>query len=224
VTSRIVVLASFVALAAPAAWAQDHRVEIGAQAGWTLSDGVEGDAILAGDGNRYNSIEPKDSFSWAIDLGFFVNENLEIGGLFSQQKSQMVIGGTASRELGDWSVDNYHGVVTYNFGESSSKARLYVFGGAGVTHYGSLSFDTVATPKSTREIGGNSQFSTTWGAGVKLYPGKNVGLKLGMRWTPTYIKSDASGWWCDPYWGCYVTGDAQYSNQFEFGGGLTLRF
>jgi hypothetical protein len=59
---------------------------------------------------------------------------------------------------------------------------------------------------------------------VKVYPGKNVGLKLGMRWTPTYIKSDATGWWCDPYWGCYVTGDSQYSNQFEFGGGITLRF
>ena len=48
-----------------------------------------------------------------------------------------------------------------------------------------------------------------------MYPGKNVGIRLEGRWTPTYIKSDATGWWCDPYWGCYVTGDAQYSNQFE---------
>jgi hypothetical protein len=76
----------------------------------------------------------------------------------------------------------------------------------------------------TREIGGETQFSTTWGLGVKLYPGRSVGLKLGVRWTPTYIKSDAEGWWCDPYWGCYVVGDAQYSNQFEFAGGLTIRF
>jgi hypothetical protein len=59
---------------------------------------------------------------------------------------------------------------------------------------------------------------------VKLYPGRTVGIKLGARWTPTYIKSDSEGWWCDPYWGCYVVGNAQYSNQFEFGGGLTLRF
>jgi hypothetical protein len=44
------------------------------------------------------------------------------------------------------------------------------------------------------------------------------------RWTPTYIKSDAEGWWCDPYWGCYVVGDAQYSNQFELSGGIVLRF
>ena len=62
------------------------------------------------------------------------------------------------------------------------------------------------------------------GAGVKVNASRNVGLKLGLQWTPTYIKSDAAGWWCDPYWGCYVMGDAQYSNQFEFVGGVTFRF
>ena len=41
---------------------------------------------------------------------------------------------------------------------------------------------------------------------------------------PTYIKSDAEGYWCDPYWGCYVVGDAQYANQFEFSAGISLRF
>ena len=59
---------------------------------------------------------------------------------------------------------------------------------------------------------------------MKMYPGKNVGLLLEGRWTPTYIKSDAEGWWCDPYWGCYVVGNAQYSNQWELSGGITLRF
>jgi hypothetical protein len=219
---RTVVLASFVALAASPSWAQDPRVEIGASAGWTFSDGVSGDAVLAQDGNRYNTIDPDDSFSYSLDIGFFVNENVEIGGLFAQQKSKMVIGGTATRELGDWSVDNYHGTVTYNFGDADSKARPYFLGGLGVTRYGSLGFTGAAG--QAREIGGESQFSTTWGLGVKVYPGKNVGIKLGVRWTPTYIKSDAEGWWCDPYWGCYVVGDAQYSNQFEFTGGLTFRF
>jgi opacity protein-like surface antigen len=218
----VAVISSFVALVASASWAQDHRVEIGGSAGWTLSDGVSGNAVLGGDGHLYDSIGPKDAFSYSIDLGFFLTPNVEIGGLFSQQKSKMVIGGTNTLELGDWNVDNYHGTVTYNFGDSSSQVRPYFLGGAGVTRYGSLGFTGVNG--QAREIGGESQFSTTWGAGVKLYPGKNVGLKLGVRWTPTYIKSDANGWWCDPYWGCYVTSNPQYSNQFEFGGGLTLRF
>jgi hypothetical protein len=44
-----------------------------------------------------------------------------------------------------------------------------------------------------------------------------------MHWTPTYIKSDPGGWWCG-YYGCYLVGDAQYSNQLHFVGGVTARF
>lgn len=118
-------------------------------------------------------------------------------------------------------VDNYHGVLVYNFGESDAQVRPFVFGGVGATRYGKLAF---ATGTQDREIGGETQFSTTWGAGLKLYPGKSVGIRLQGRWTPTYIKSDAAGWWCDPYWGCYVLSDAQYSKQLELTGGITLRF
>jgi len=222
VSNRSVVLASFMALAASAAWAQDPRVELGLSGAWTQSDGVSGDAVRGGDGFLYNSIEPKDAFSYGVSLGFFVTETIQVGGLFSQQKSKMVIAGTIERELGDWNVDNYHGFVEYNSGAHDSRARFYFLGGLGVTHYGGVGFTTVTG--QSRTIGGNSQFSTTWGAGVKLYPGHNVGLRLGVRWTPTYIKSDSAGWWCDPYWGCYVVGDPQYSNQFEYGGGLVFRF
>ncbi len=219
---KVTLSVSFVVLAASAAWAQDPRVEIGVVGGWTFSDGVTGEAVAGGDGNLYNSIEPDDSFSYGLDLGFFVNENLQIGGLFSRQQSKMVIGGTATQELGDWNVSNYHGFVAYNFGDADAKARPYLLGGLGATRYGTVGFTSVSG--TAREIGGETQFSTTWGAGVKVYPSKSVGLKLGVRWTPTYIKSDATGWWCDPYWGCYVTSDAQFSNQFEFSGGITFRF
>jgi len=219
----VAVLTSFAALMAATAQAQDHRVEIGAVAGWTASDGVSGPGIIAGDGNAYNSIEPKDAFSYGVDIGFFLTEHWEIGGLFDQQKSKLQITGPSNTiEIGDMSVDNYHGIITYNFGDSSSKARFYVLGGAGATHYGSVPFTTLLG--QSRETNGHTQFSTTWGAGAKLYPGHNVGLKLGVRWTPTYVKSDYAGWWCDPYWGCYVTTNAQYSNQFEFSGGLSFRF
>ena len=63
------------------------------------------------------------------------------------------------------------------------------------------------------------------GGRFKIYaPGKPVGLKLQFRWTPTYVKTDTDGYWCDPYWGCYTTGDSQYSNQIELNAGLTFRF
>ena len=75
-----------------------------------------------------------------------------------------------------------------------------------------------------RGIDGGTRFSGTFGAGLKLFPGPRFGLRLEGRWTPTYIKSDAVGWWCDPFWGCYLVGNSQYANQFELSGGVTLRF
>ena len=134
VSLKLAVLTTAVALAASATHAQDPRVEIGVVAAWTLSDGVTTDSpVLGGDGNLYNSIEPDDSFSYSLNVGFFVNPNFEIGGLFSQQKSKMLIGGTVARELGDWSVDNYHGYFAYNTGDFDSKARFYVLAGLGAT-------------------------------------------------------------------------------------------
>jgi hypothetical protein len=119
------------------------------------------------------------------------------------------------------SVYNYHGYLAYNFGDSDASVRPYFLGGLGATQYGKIG---VNVGNTTRELGGETQFSTTWGLGVKLFPGPKFGIRLEGRWTPTYIKSDAEGWWCDPYWGCYVVGDAQYANQFELSGGITLRF
>jgi len=207
------------ALAGPAR--AQSRAELGASAGWTASDGVTFNGVVAGDGNIYNGIEPKDSFSYRLNLGFFATPQVEVGFLFGQQKSTLRVTGTSTRDIGDMSVDNYHGYVAYNFGDEHGQVRPYLLGGAGATHYGGVPYSVGAVSGTTQ---GSTKFSTTWEAGVKIYPAPKVGLRLGARWTPTYIKSDAAGWWCDPYWGCYLVGNAQYSNQFEFSGGLLLRF
>ena len=34
---------------------------------------------------------------------------------------------------------------------------------------------------TTRELGGNAQFSSTWGLGLKLFPGPRFGIRLGFR-------------------------------------------
>jgi opacity protein-like surface antigen len=210
-----------VGLAVASAQAQDPRVEISGTAGWTFSDGVSGDGVAVPGVGSFNRIDPKDAFSWGARLGFLATPNVEVGFLFDQQSTTLQVGGTSSFDLGDLSLRNYHGYVAYNFGDSDAQVRPYMLGGAGATQYGTISVNVGDTQ---RDISGNTKFSSTWGAGVKLFPSPRVGIRLEGRWTPTYIKSDAAGWWCDPYWGCYVVGDAQYSNQFELSGGLTLRF
>ena len=190
--------------------------------GWTLADGVEGDARLAGDGNLYDRVDPKDSVNWGFIVGFNATDNLEVGFQFGQQLTTAEIGGTNTVELGDLTINTYHPYVAFNAAPPDAKVRPYLMVGFGATNYGSVSFTGVGG--QARETGSETQFSTTWGAGVKVFPAPNVGARFGIQWTPTYIKTDSAGWWCDPYWGCYVVGDAQYANQWQFNGGLTLRF
>jgi opacity protein-like surface antigen len=207
---KTILTAMVVALAAATASAQDARVEISGTAGWTFSDGVSGSA------NDESSVrvDPKDAFSWGARLGFLVNENVEVGALFGMQSTSLE---APQFKIADESIYNYHGYFAYNFGDGQAKARPYLLGGLGATQFGALK-------TAVGDIGGQTKFSTTWAVGVKLYPSPKVGIRLEGRWTPTYIKSDAAGYWCDPYWGCYTVADAQYANQFELSGGITLRF
>ena len=200
-----------------------QRVEVGATFGWSLSDGVELDApILGGDGNLYDRVDPKDSGAWGFNVGYLVG-NMEVGFLFNQQLSKLEADGpNATTEIGDMSVNNYHGYFAYNFGEAEATVRPYALFGLGATTFGSVDFTTVGGVDVTTES--DTQFSTTWGAGVKVFPSPNFGIRIGASWTPTYIKTDAEGWWCDPYWGCYLVGDAQYANSLQFNGGVVFRF
>jgi len=219
---KVLISALLVLAVTSAAWAQTPKVEFTGIFGWTLADGVSGDPYKAGNGQVYDRVDPKDSMNFGFSLGFFLSPSAEVGFLWRRQPTTIQISGTTVTDLADTNIDGYHGYGAYYFGDPERKVRPYIMGGLGMTHYGGISFTKASG--QTADISGNSQFSTTWGAGVKVNASPNVGLKLGMQWTPTYIKSDATGWWCDPWWGCYVVGSAQYANQLEFTGGIAFRF
>jgi hypothetical protein len=207
---------------ASASSAYAQKAEVGFLFGWTLSDGVKGDAAVAANGNVYDAVDVKDSFSWGFDVGINASHNVEVGFLYGQQLSKLRIQGTATRDIGDLKINTYHPYVAYNMGAPDARVRPYLLIGLGATNYGGVDF--VRADGSTGTTASKTQFSTTWGVGAKVYGSKNVGARFGLQWTPTYIKTNSDGWWCDPYWGCYVVGNAQYSNQFQFNGGLTFRF
>ena len=218
---QLVTAALLAVILMPVAAAAQPRVEVSGFGGWTVSDGVAGDGIRALDGNIYTAIDIKDSFSWGFGVGVTFGEGGEAGFLFNQQMSTLGVEGTNDVEIGDMNVTSYHPYFAYNFLPSDSKVRPFVLLGLGATTYASVPF---SRPGFTGETGGETQFSTTWAAGVKYYASDNVALRVSATWTPTYITTNEGGWWCDPYWGCYVVGDSKYANQFHFNGGLTFRF
>lgn len=187
------------------------RVEVSGSVGYTGSEGVNVSTPI------YNRVDPAGSSSYNFTIGGYVTEQAEIEFLFSHQSSTAEVSGSGPKLTGDMSILNYHGNFVYNFGHEGTVTRPFAFVGFGATTYGDATFPGATVPGLTR-------FSWGLGGGVKAYPSPHVGVKAMVRWVPTYIKSDASGWWCDPFWGCGVGGNAKYSNQFEISGGLVARF
>ena len=202
----MILTAVVVALGAANALAQDPKVELSGTLGWTFSDGVNVGAI---DDSPVRSTQGR----FLVGPPPRLQREPQRGDRIPVRPPGHRPGGDGP--LGDGSVPqsiyNYHGYFAYNFGDSDATVRPYSLGGLGATQYGSLNFtgpDGVA-----REVGGETQFSSPWALGLKMFPSPKFGLRLETRWTPTYIKTDPEGYWCDPYWGCYTVGEAEFSNQ-----------
>jgi opacity protein-like surface antigen len=205
-------LAVMLLLVASAVGAQPPKFEIGANIGYTMSEGIEVDGI------NYDELDPESGLSYGFNVGFFASRLMEIGFLMSQQQSTLLGGGGlgGEDELIDLDVNNYHGYFAYNLGYNPAVVP-YVMFGLGATQYVTGEF-------AGQEVDNETKFSSTWGGGVKIFPGGKLGARFAGRWTPTYIKTDAEGYWCDPYWGCTTYGDVDYSHQFEISAGAIYRY
>lgn len=216
-------LAMLLSTIGSAAWAQATSIQVTGLFGYTASDGVNGSARVAGDGSVYNQVAPKDSANVGFSVGYMATANVEVGFMYRRQFSTLnIYGPNASKDIGDLDIDGYHGYFTFYLGEPEAKVNLYFMGGAGATHLTAVSY-TRSTGQGALTRAG-TEFSTTWGSGLRYNAATHFALKAGVSWTPTYIKSNAVGWWCDPWWGCYVVGNAQYMNQIHFEGGVVIRY
>jgi len=200
--------------------AQEKRIEISASGGYTFSNLIEVGTVLYGDGLRIiNQVGPKSGFSWGFQGDYGITNRITVGALWNRQQSRLRLGFDFYDSLSftGMPVDNYHGVITYHFANNDANFRPYVFGGFGATRYAPSTRDGVSFDDEV-------EFSTTWGGGLKLYPIAKLGFKLGVRWTPTHIRSDTSGIFCNSRFGCFLIDPSKYSNQAELGAGVLFRF
>jgi len=261
---RVAGVAAVGLLVSSAAWAQDSddyrtRLELNGFAGYSFNQRLDGNL----GSNVYNRIGPRDDLTYGAELGYYATPNLEIGLLWSGQRSQLELrdfdpvaaaaaagtsaasvgrpvvsvaqttNGAGVYRVGQMYVNTFHGVLSYNFGPSTAMIRPFVFGGAGVTRYGNVTYQAVdvtatgtgatTTAVVPASIPAESRFSTTWGLGLKIAPTHGLGIRLAGRWTPTRVNSSSSGWWCDPNLGCYTNG-GRFQNEFTVTGGVTLRY
>jgi opacity protein-like surface antigen len=201
-------------------FAQDRKFDVNGLIGFTLSEGI--DVIpQEGDSLGINRLSPKSSFSFDFGLNYFLNEKLSVGLNFGQEKSKLRarIQALEGLDITNMNVQNYHGIMTYRFGDEYQVLRPFVFGGIGITNYSPNSVGAA-------NFEGAAKFSTTWGAGIEYFNNDRFGFRGGFRWTPTYFKSEEDGVWCSSYWNwsCWMMENSNYSHQFELNAGIIVRF
>jgi len=201
--------------------ASAQRAEASFNIGYSASEGITSDQrpLL---GQLYDTVAVDSGASVNFTFGVNVTPNSQVEFLWARQNSRLQADGPGGKlpfsELG---VYNYMFNYVYHLGQNDARVRPYFFGGLGATNY---SFGDILVAGAAGNIDGETRFSTNFGGGVKFYFTPKIGAKVGVRWTPTYIKSEAAGVWCDPFYGCWPLVDNQYSNQFETAGGITVRF
>ena len=218
---RIAVVLILITLTLSTRVASAQRVEASFSVGYSASEGITSDQrpLL---GQLYDTLAVDSGASVNFTFGVFLNEKTEVEFLWARQNSRLQADGDAGKlPLAELVVYNYMANFVFNGGPLDARVRPFFFGGFGATKY---SFGETLLAGSFGSLEVETRFATNWGGGAKFYFSPNVGAKVMLRWTPTHIKSDPAGIWCDPFYGCWALADAQYSNQFETSGGITLRF
>jgi hypothetical protein len=224
-TKFVLTLVLIVAFAA-GAMAQPGTVELKGSVSWALAEGVSfpgEDIVPPGETDPVfiNRFDLSDGITFGAGIGYYLDRNWEVAFLWDHHRSEIFATGERDIKIDDMGIDNYHGVFVFNFGSPIDKTRPMLFGGLGSTYFRSVDF--VDLEGRQRSSGGEGRFSSTWGGGLKIFPSERFGIQLDFKWTPTWIKSEPGGIWCD-YWGCYSTSRPDYANQWKFGGTLIARF
>jgi hypothetical protein len=200
--------------------AAQARYEVSGLGGFTFSEGVNGNAVTTPSGT-FTGVNVKNGGSFGFSFAVMTGNGGEVGFQWTRQLSTLGLRGVPSIDLGDMNLDNYHVYFAYNT-MPEAKAHPYISIGFGATDYGAVSYTNIAGQAA--EINGPVKFSFKAGVGIKTWASDAVGFRASIDWTPTYITSTDEGWWCDPYWGCYLTADSKYSHQLMMSGGVVFRF
>ena len=221
---RIAMVTIWSTLVAVSASAQ--RTEGSVSIGYAANDGIASDSRFLL-GQIYDTAGIDNGTSYNATLGVFATRAIEFEFLFSRQDTDLSADGPGGAlPLTRTSVYNYMGNAVYNWGDEDSVLRPFVFAGLGATHYAFGEF-LLPQPLQARRLhidDSETQFSSTFGGGLKFYFTRYVGARVAVRVTPTYITSTRGGVWCDPFYGCWPVTDDHYSTQFDTSVGVTVRF
>ena len=144
----------------------------------------------------------------AVDVP--LGAGLQVEGLFTHQSARVSIptalsGPPAHVRI---TVDHWQGGGLQEF--DTGRVRPYLTGMLGLTHYAADDDDEI-------------RFTVGAGGGVKLFPTKNVGVRLNSQLFATFVDADARLVACSPGT-CFIGFNADIVWQIEFTAGVIFKF
>ncbi len=212
--SKPLILGLALVLVSTGAWAQG-RFEVMPFVGYRTT------GTFAGQVEDFSDFQIKDGVAYGLTLGYRVHQMLTFEVMWSRVDSKVTARSDGAKtELAKVSTDSFQGnFLIFGTGDSA-KARPYFLIGLGALY---------ANPKSTTFEGktvdpsGATRFSWSLGGGVQVAASDRIGLRLQVKWLPTYVNTTSEiwiDWWGHPW----VVPVSNYMNQWEFMGGLVFRF
>jgi len=174
--------------------------------------------------NGAGQIHANDGFMGGLALGidprpdftFEVRYHYMDSGIFFQPRN-----GSGDVDIANMAIHQVMGDFLFSKpGRTENTFPYFLLGlGANIFDPGSTN-GSLGTP---RNLSTETKFTWSLGVGVKKYNHSGSGARLDIRYNPTYINSTQTGYWCDPFYGCYATADAHYFDQWEFSLGFVKK-
>jgi opacity protein-like surface antigen len=196
---------------APTAWAQ-KGIEITPFIGVQTNGGLDISTAL------FDHINVQNGLNYGVSAGYLIGNYGAVEFIWNHNQADTLAqprSGGADQKVFSLNNNQYLGDFVLHFKDRESRLRPFVLLGAGVSN---LSPDRNDVKSITR-------FAWALGGGAKYNFSKHLGLRLQAKWSPTYITTTTTGYWCDPFWGgCWAQGDSHFLQEFDATAGLTLRF
>jgi opacity protein-like surface antigen len=166
----------------------------------------------------FHRFEVANGVNYGVAAGYLLGEHAGVEFMWNQNKADVraqPFGGFSSIKLFTMTQNQYLGNFLFHFTPREDKLRPFLLAGLGAT----------ALDPDVHGVSGTTRFVYALGAGAKYNVSNHFGLRGQFKWSPTYITSTNSGYWCDPFWGgCWVIGNSHYLHELDITGGITFRF
>jgi hypothetical protein len=191
---------------------QAQRVEVQPFVGYRFGGGFDVGQNTP-EGTRPIALNIESGFTWGGTVGVLFADVWEAEFMWSRQDSALSAEtiGFPKTTLFNMNVNQFQGNVLIHIADSDAKLIPYVVFGLGTTVF----------DPDVEGLGSLTKFSYGLGLGIKAYLTDHAGIRTQFRFTPTYIDT-TPGIFCDLF--CYVVDVADWTNQFEFTVGASLRF